>query len=425
MESLQKTSAPALPVELLVAAISLITPLDQPTGKRRLINELKANLSDDLYDEFRLVVAFAKSGPLLRLRPALTKWRKAGKKVRAIFGISMRGTSKQALALALELFDDTFVTREPRVTFHPKMYLFSSKEHFRCFVGSGNLTVGGTETNFEAFVQIDAARPEEEQVAKPFVDAWRELLPAKCPSTLRLTPQLIEEWTQEELLLDEAAPRQSPGADRRAGGAELATPRSALSIKPPSALPPGAVPKKAKAKVAPAPAQKPAAAVQAKPPVAATGIADVLAIQIKPHHNGEIFLSVTAALQSPAFFGWPFQGKTTPKKAGNPSYPQIEPDPIVNIAVYGANPQPMLVRLDYALNTVYYEKKSEIRITASPLVGIVPDYSVMIMRRSEIAGVDYEMAIHRPDSPEYGLWLAACNQTMPGGGKQPRKFGWF
>jgi hypothetical protein len=85
----------------------------------------------------------------------------------------------------------------------------------------------------------------------------------------------------------------------------------------------------------------------------------------------------------------------------------------------------VLLRSNYALNTVYYEAKSEIRITASPLVGSVPDYSVMVMQRSMDPSIDYEVVIHRPDSPDYGAWLAACNQAMPGGGKAPRKFGWF
>jgi len=149
------------------------------------------------------------------------------------------------------------------------------------------------------------------------------------------------------------------------------------------------------------------------------------AIQIKPHHNGEIFLSVTAAMQNPAFFDWPFTGSTTPKKPGNPSYPQRVPDPVANIAVYGTGLFPTLTLNHYPLNTVYYEKKREIRITAAPLVPIVPEYSVMIMELSSITGVDYEITIHRPDSPDHGIWLARCNQRMPGGGRTPRRFGWF
>ncbi|WP_457630025.1 hypothetical protein, partial [Oceanithermus sp.] len=63
-------------------------------------------------------------------------------------------------------------------------------------------------------------------------------------------------------------------------------------------------------------------------------VAQALVIQVIPHHNGEIFLSKTAVNQNPKFFGWPFTGKTRPKKASNPSYPQREPDPVVNIRVF-------------------------------------------------------------------------------------------
>lgn len=91
----------------------------------------------------------------------------------------------------------------------------------------------------------------------------------------------------------------------------------------------------------------------------------------------------------------------------------------------GASPTPVLTLSKYALNTVFYEKKKEIRVTASPLVGVVPDYSVMVMEQSNNPQIDYEITVYRPDSPNYPLWEAACNQTMPGGGQKPRKFGWF
>ena len=136
-------------------------------------------------------------------------------------------------------------------------------------------------------------------------------------------------------------------------------------------------------------------------------------------------MSVSAALQNPTFFGWPFQGQTTPKKSGNPSYPQRDPDPIVNITIFGTNQDPLLELSKYALNTVYYKTKSEIRVTAAPLVSITPDYSVMIVEMSDAKDVDYEITIHTPQSPQYSKWVQACNQTMPSGGKTPRKFGWF
>ncbi len=113
------------------------------------------------------------------------------------------------------------------------------------------------------------------------------------------------------------------------------------------------------------------------------------------------------------------------KKGSNRAYPQLVPDPRINAVVYGALPAPLVTLADYELNTIYYERNHEIRITASPLVGVVPEYSVMIMQKSDMPGIDYEITIHTPASPEYAAWVAACNQEMPGGGAAPRKFGWF
>lgn len=192
-------------------------------------------------------------------------------------------------------------------------------------------------------------------------------------------------------------------------------PLSGLVVRPPSPLPAG---------VMRTPAGSAVVALPATVPVVHKAVAG-LAIQIKPHHNGEIFLSKIAVLQNPGFFGWPFTGNTVPKKAGNIAYPQRTPDPIVNIDVYGAGQAPRLSLRNYALNTVYYSTKSEIRITASPLVSEVPNYSIMVMVPSSNVGVDYDIQIVRPDSPQYPLWVATCNQRMPGGGQTPRNFGWF
>ena len=82
-----------------MARFSLIRPLDQPTGTRRLLCDLKAALDDDRFTALRLIAAYAKSGPLLRLQPRLTAWRGAGKTVEAILGIDQRGTSQEALQL--------------------------------------------------------------------------------------------------------------------------------------------------------------------------------------------------------------------------------------------------------------------------------------------------------------------------------------
>lgn len=405
-----------------MAVVGFIRPLDQPPGTRRLLADLRTSLRDTRFNEFRLIVAYAKSGPFNRLRADLEKWRQEGKKIEAIIGIDQRGTSYEALGLALSLFDAVYVTQESAITFHPKIYLFGGEVSSRAFIGSNNFTVGGTETNFEAAVQLDLDSSKDASTVHELEQAWIELLPGQCVATRKLDGNLLAKLFADGDVLEERAIRVATVASL-GGSALRRPPRSGLVIKPPSALP----------KTASAPSTAPAGArairrrgrssTAAPVPIPAT--ARGLAIQIKPHHNGEIFLSVVAAREYPTFLQWPFTGATTPKKVGNPTYPQRVPDPVVTINVYGSGLAPLLTLNKYNLNTIYYEKKSEIRVTASPLVGVVPDYSVMIMETSTTPGIDYDITIHTPASKDYAAWLHACNRTMPGGGKTARKYGWF
>ena len=405
--------------------ISLIKPLDQPPGKRRLLDDLRNALHDKRFSDFRVIVAYAKSGPLIRLKEDLEGWRKAGNKSQVIFGIDQLGTSKEALQLSLDLFDTVYVTQEAGITFHPKIYIFTGDSDAHAFIGSNNLTVGGTEKNFEVAVHLEIALPSEKASLDELNEAWNDLLPAACPATIKLDTSEFKRLVKDGLVVEEKVLRRNSGdADAATVGSGRKAARSGMLVKPESPLPKKFLAAKKSAAAAKPKTTKSAGGLAGTAPTTATA-ARGFAIQIKPHHNGEIFLSVTAALQNPDFFKWPFNGLTTPKKVGNPSYPQLDPDPVVNITVIGAAAKSILTLSEYGLNTVYYEKKSEIRVTASPLVGIVPDYSVMIMEHSEEEGVDYDITIHTPDSPEYAGWVDACDQSMPGGGQTPRKYGWF
>ncbi|MDP3659216.1 phospholipase D family protein [Phenylobacterium sp.] len=405
-----------------MAKVEILKPVDQAVGKRRLLGELKADLASADFQDFRIIVAYAKAGPLHRLRGHFEKWRKKGAKVRAIFGIDQQGTSREALEFALAVFDEIYVTRERGITFHPKAYIFTGPALARIYIGSNNLTVGGTETNFETAVRVCADLPADAAVLQEAEALWDQLLPANCAATKPLDLALLNELVADGHVLGEAALR---GALAKGKSSTKQTAKTGLLLQPASPLPSGALadPKVTKAASTGTPQATSSPTVSGTLTVSLAQ-ADRFAIQIKPHHNGEIFLSVSAALQNPAFFDFPFNGMTTPKSTGKP-YPQRIPDPVVNIQVYGAGGALVLSEEKYNLNTVYYERKSEIRITASKLVGIVPDYSVMIMAPGEEPGVDYEVTIHRPDSPDYAAWLAACNQQMPGGGQVPRRFGWF
>ncbi|MDD9986761.1 MAG: phospholipase D family protein [Spirochaetaceae bacterium] len=402
---------------------SLIRPLDQPPNKRRLLRDLKAALQDSRFTHFSVVVAYAKSGPLARLQPLLLKWRSARKTSIAVFGIDQQGTTKDALDLALQLFDRVYITSEPGITFHPKLYIFKGPHDAHAFVGSNNLTVGGTEKNFETAVHLELDLPEDAAHLNTIESALTDLLPTRCPATRQLDLALLSNLAQDGLILDESATRRRAFGDGDA--ATVARPRPIRTSRLP-VLPESPLPRSQPTRTLTTP-QKRRLARSSHPgdPPLPSSSARALVIQIKPHHNGEIFLSMTAVKQNPAFFKWPFTGTTTPKKPNNPSYPQLLPDPIVNITVYGRGLSVIEELERFRLNTVYYAKRSELRVTASPLVRVVPAYSVMIMEHSVRPEISYEITIHRPDSPEFNQWLDSCNQSMPGGGTQPRKYGWF
>lgn len=401
----------------------ILNPNDQPTGKWRLINELRQCLGSADFNTLRIAVAFAKTGPLYRLQSEIEAWRKEKKAIHGIFGINHCGTSRQALEFALENFSETRVLYfGERLTFHPKMYLFTGQKRCRLYIGSHNLTVGGTETNWESGTVIDLALPADEAIRHSTIATWDTL----HGLSMELSPALLKHHDDAGDLLDET---KIVRVVKNGGGGDKAPPpplppgltRPKLVIKPPSPLPASLFRPKPKT---PTPKAPVAVIRMPRPEVPA----EAFVIQIVPHHNGEVFLSKIAINQNPSFFGFPFTGATTPKKPGNPSYPERSPDPIVNLTVHGPKGVPLVHLPRLALNTVFYEPKAEIRITVPPeVVKNAPDYSILVMRQAAVEeDYDYDMDIFPPDNPQFASHLAVCNQTLPSGGKaNPRKMGWL
>jgi HKD family nuclease len=399
--------------------ITFLRPTDQPTNKVRLINELKVQLACADFSDFRIIVAFAKLGPLQRLSKAIEQWLKAGKTIRAVMGIDQNGTSKQALEYALSNFTEAYVahvgTSFSSPTFHPKVYWFSGSNKAIAYIGSNNLTVGGTETNLETYIKLTLSLPNDSQTLTDLSDCWTDALKV---STI-LTPGLLAQLAGAGHLLDESQKTgtASTGSSKLQGQQPFAGQFPTIHLVPPSPIPApakGLLPKKPKA----APISLP------MPVIGAQG----LVIQIVPHHNGEVFLSKIAIDQNPSFFGWPFSGQTVPKKTLNKPYPQRIPDPVVDLRLYDTTGSLKIQHDPFNLNTVYYEPKSEIRITVpQDIVHNTPPLSVMVIRDISTTGThDYEIEIWVPGSQQYTTYLGICNQTMPSGGStSPRKFGWI
>ena len=423
--------------------ISFLRPVDQPTGRYRLLNDIIACLKAPDFSRCLLAIGFAKSAPLVRLAPYLQEWKNAGKSVEAIFGINHRGTSVQALRFALVAFDRTYVTylpRRQRVTFHPKLYLFYGDQRAVFLTGSHNLTLGGTELNFEGGIRLefDRSKADDEQLFQEALSSWTSLLPDACGATRLLDESLVNEFEAAGLLMDEDAPasrQEERDVDAEDMPGALTGWMPDFYVKPPSSVPKATLPtrKPKREVVRPRPQSKRRAEERPGEIVDAairTPMFETLVIEIVPHHNGEIFLSADALHQNQKFFGVPFTGWTTPKKAGNPAYPQRVPDPVVDITVYDTAGMPVtaLSRRAFGLNVVAYTRRSEIRITVPPeLARAIPPYSILVMSKAaESEQVDYQMDIYAPGSAMYDSYLAVCNQTLPSGGKaRARRMGWL
>lgn len=417
-----------------MASVSFLSPVAQFSGKDRLLNHIRASLGERKFSEFRLAVAYAKSRPLAKLSPDLQKWTNAGKTARAIIGLNQRGTSRQALEVALGLFNEVYVCFPgSAATFHPKLYLFSGATAATCFFGSHNLTVGGLETNYEAGIRVDLDLPTDSRELSDALKCWDTLLPASCVSTRRLDAMLLEKLITADLLLDESVPKarstDTPAAKKAmVAGAKLfptVFPAPPLPMSPADKVQVlrGSLQTRTPRKAAPTISSITLpGAVEAS----AASFGKELVIQIAPHHNGEIFLSKLALNQNPGFFGFPFTGRTTPKRAGNASYPQRVPDPVVDVTVFDSTGALVLARPQFELNTVFYERKTDIRVTVSPdILRVIEQFSILHMRSGD-QKCDYYFNVYNPGSARYNALLAVCNQRLPsGGGTRARRMGWL
>ncbi len=411
--------------------LTLLKPAEAPPGNQRLLPLLQKSLSEAEYDTCRIIVAFARLSGVARLLSQIRVWRSNGRSIEAIVGVDRLGTSQEALHVLLDELDAVYITRttDESCTFHPKMYLFEGKRRARAVVGSHNLSSGGLETNFEGGVILDFQLPDEAITWKQFRDAWAQLLPQANPSTRELDAALLDNLIKTGQVPPEARIART-GRIPVSKELGLTTPAPelfpAIAPAPPSPLPRDLLIGLRAGRVA---KKDPDKLRAVEKPGTIEGLPRALVIEIIPHHNGEIFLSKKAADAFPAFFGMPFAGRTLPKVTGNPGYPMRVPDPVVEWRLYDEKGK-LTHRSQFSLNTVLYEKKSEIRITVTPpLARAMPEYSVMVMWGGSSrlpASLDYVVEVFVPGSPGQRKWEPVMNVSLPSGGRaRPRRMAWI
>jgi hypothetical protein len=124
-------------------------------------------------------------------------------------GLDYRGTTKQGLSEALELFDEVFVIHDVEGrTFHPKLYFVRGRTHGQLLVGSNNLTAGGTNFNYELAIThaLDLHRRDDARLWAS-VDRYVALLKDDTAICKQLTKRLLTRLIRERWLGDEESSR--------------------------------------------------------------------------------------------------------------------------------------------------------------------------------------------------------------------------
>lgn len=132
-------------------------------------NHLKT-LTENLeqYDEALFAVAFLKVSGLTRLILTLKKFLKSGKRISIIAGQNFALTQPEALHTLRKLFQiyptsKIYLAKANSVNsvFHPKLYLFKSKNVCCIISGSANITEGGLTNNKETSLIADCKDTDE------------------------------------------------------------------------------------------------------------------------------------------------------------------------------------------------------------------------------------------------------------------------
>lgn len=174
-------------------------------------------LEDDAISDVLVVVAWLRQSGLELLVPGLEALHKRGGRSRLLFGIDLKGTSRQGIELARRHFTSIHVVHDPSGrTFHPKLYLALGKQVGYALIGSSNLTAGGLWHNYEsAFMATFDPRREVEIVDGIQNYAARVL--ADKPICKRVTKTVFVRLVAENWLADEAHDRRLRDEDRPMG----------------------------------------------------------------------------------------------------------------------------------------------------------------------------------------------------------------
>jgi len=177
----------------------------------RFGNELLTLLDDD-WDSFEFAVAWVRRSGTERLMYRMKAFLQRAALIEGIVGIDIENTSIEGLEDLISLSEEfpnakfwVYHNENPKSTFHPKIYLFSSTAKAALIVGSNNMTLAGLFTNTEAGLRVDGRHNERIFLdSRSMLDAWKD---NSAGLSKPLTRTLLTELTDEEYVYPEAVLR--------------------------------------------------------------------------------------------------------------------------------------------------------------------------------------------------------------------------
>lgn len=128
----------------------------------------------------RAAVAWGKASGLTRIGKSIADFRDRGSAnyVELIVGIDEGGATWEGLELVRRVANRGYIFHDRAArTFHTKLYVISGESSASVVVGSGNLTMGGLFTNYEAAVLLQLDLPADARVlddVSKYIDSIKE-----------------------------------------------------------------------------------------------------------------------------------------------------------------------------------------------------------------------------------------------------------
>jgi len=144
------------------------------------------------------VSAFWGIQTVLRIREQIYKLKEIGTDIQLVVGVDMGGTSKEVLEEMAKWPANIYIykNRKPRVTFHPKIFLFEYQDKSIIIVGSNNMTEGGFFTNYEACSLSKYNLPEDKSFYDQAISQLSRFLAPSDKITRILDKQYLTQLIQ-------------------------------------------------------------------------------------------------------------------------------------------------------------------------------------------------------------------------------------